>query len=231
MLPPHLYVHVPFCARRCSYCDFAIAVRKRTPVDEYLEALDAELELRFADSKSSSLETIYLGGGTPSQLGGEGIERLMDLIRQRATVVPDAEVTIEVNPDDVTAESARAWRGAGINRVSVGGQSFHAETLRWMHRVHDVASISTAFEALRSADLNDISIDLIFSLPDFLGRSWIEDLRQTIALEPTHVSLYGLTIEPNAPLGKWVARREVTEASEDRYAEEFLLADAALGQA
>ena len=131
MLPPHLYIHVPFCARRCSYCDFAIAVRKETPVDDYLEALSAELTLRFPDSKSSRLETVYLGGGTPSQLGGEGIARLMDLIRDRATVTPGAEVTIEANPDDVTAEAARAWRRAGINRVSVGGQSFQDPTLQW----------------------------------------------------------------------------------------------------
>jgi oxygen-independent coproporphyrinogen-3 oxidase len=224
MLPPHLYIHVPFCARRCSYCDFAIAVRRVVPTDEFVRLVASEIDLRFGSS-TQTLETLYLGGGTPSRLGPSGIQGLVDLVRARATIAQDAEVTIEANPDDVTKQAAKEWRAAGVNRVSLGVQSFDDRVLQWMHRVHDSGSIGRAFSDLRSAGFEDISIDLIFALPESLGRNWREDLERGLALKPEHVSLYGLTVEPQAPLGRWVSRGEVTEASEDSYAREFLEAD------
>src|SRR5689334_10902462 len=120
MKPSHLYVHVPFCARRCVYCDFAIAVRRAVPVDEFLRGVEQELALRFTDGGDWELGTLYFGGGTPSRIGADGMRRLIDLVRRRATIRPGAEVTIEANPDDVDRETSRAWRAAGINRVSLG---------------------------------------------------------------------------------------------------------------
>jgi len=114
----HVYVHVPFCARRCSYCDFAIAVRRSVPVDDFVETLDRELALR-AVGVSRSVETIYLGGGTPSRLGPDGVRRVLDVVRSRFAPVPDAEITIEANPEDVTLEVARAWQRSGVTRVSI----------------------------------------------------------------------------------------------------------------
>jgi oxygen-independent coproporphyrinogen-3 oxidase len=225
----HLYVHVPFCARRCAYCDFSIAVRRSTPVDEYLKSLAAEVAQK--SSELGELDTIYLGGGTPSRLGGEGIARVLDLIRAHVSVAPDAEITIEVNPDDVTADVAAQWRAAGVNRISLGVQSFDDSTLRWMHRVHDSATALQAFNTLRAAEFENISVDLIFALPDSLNRSWESDLKNAIALDPDHISLYGLTIESSTPLGRWNARGSIVPADEEKYAAEFLLADRAAREA
>jgi oxygen-independent coproporphyrinogen-3 oxidase len=227
----HLYVHVPFCARRCLYCDFAIAVRRDVPVDEFLIAVERELELRFPDRGDWPLETLYFGGGTPSRLGSEGMRRLTELIRRRARLLDGAEVTIEANPDDVVDLDPGAWRDAGINRVSLGVQTFDDSALRWMHRVHDAAAIPMSMEKLRAAGFDDVSLDLIFSLPDALRRDWRRDLEAAIALDTTHVSLYGLTIEADAPLGKQVARGETLEAPEEKYEAEYLLADELLGRA
>ena len=221
----HLYVHVPFCARRCSYCDFSIAVRRNVPVDEYLEALSLELASHTGEL---SLDTLYLGGGTPSTLGGPGIARLIDLVGRRAEFSPDAEITIEANPDDVTREAANAWRAAGVNRVSLGGQSFDPAVLEWMHRTHDANQLPRAISVLRDAGIEDVSLDLIFALPSVLNRDWPADVERTLALAPTHVSLYGLTIEPHTPLGRWHSRGRIVEADEDAYEREFLHAHDAL---
>jgi oxygen-independent coproporphyrinogen-3 oxidase len=213
------------------YCDFAIAVRRDVPVDQFLGAAQRELDLRFAESGKWDLETLYFGGGTPSRLGAEGMSRLVDTVRKRATLVAGAEVTIEANPDDVSPATARAWHEAGINRVSLGAQTFDDTALRWMHRVHDATAIPAAMAVLRDAGFSDISLDLIFSLPESIDRNWRVDLERAVSLEPTHVSLYGLTVEADAPLGKQVARGDVTEAPEERYENDFLLADRLLPDA
>lgn len=218
----HLYIHVPFCARRCSYCDFSIAVRTTTPVAAYVSAL--ALELDRADSASWELDTIYLGGGTPSRLGGAGVARVLDAVRSRAAVAPDAELTLETNPDDVTPDTARAWAAAGVNRVSLGAQSFDPGVLEWMHRTHTAAQVARAVSTLREAGIDNISLDLIFALPVELERDWARDLDRALALAPDHVSLYGLTVEPHTPLGRWRDRGEVAEAPEERYETEFHLA-------
>jgi oxygen-independent coproporphyrinogen-3 oxidase len=225
VLPRHLYVHVPFCARRCTYCDFAIAVRRVVPVDEYLTAFDRELQLRWSGRSEWMLDTLYFGGGTPSRLGGEGIARAIGSVRRVATLAPAAEVTIEANPEDVSPETARAWRDAGVNRVSLGVQSFDDAALQWMHRVHDAARAERAIAELRDAGITNLSIDLIFALPDEVTtRVWERDLERVLVLAPPHVSLYGLTVEPHTPLGKSLAVGGVTEAAEDRYERDFLLA-------
>ena len=222
MTPRHLYVHVPFCARRCSYCDFAIAVRREVPVDDYLTALGLELDAKRLNG--SPLDTVYLGGGTPSRLGGDGIAPLIDMIRGRFEISESAELTIEANPDDVEKAAAHEWKRAGINRVSLGIQTFNDVALRWMHRVHDSEGARVAFRVLRDAGFDNISVDLIFALPSSLDRSWEQDLRQAITLGPDHISLYGLTIEKATPLARWAERGTVTPADEDRYAADFLLA-------
>ena len=225
MQPRHLYVHVPFCARRCTYCDFAIAVRRVVPVAEYLDALDAELGMRWGKNIDWTLDTLYFGGGTPSRLGAEGIARAIDSVRRVAALAPGVEVTVEANPEDVSPATARAWGAAGVNRVSLGVQSFDDPTLQWMHRVHDAARAERAIGELREAGITNVSIDLIFALPDEVTtRVWERDLERAVALEPPHVSLYGLTVEPHTPLGKSLAVGGVTEAGEDRYERDFLRA-------
>lgn len=231
MLPRHVYVHVPFCARRCSYCDFAIAVRRVVPVDDYTHALARELELRFGAEGTWAADTLYFGGGTPSRLGGEGIARLLDGIRQRIGLSHDAEVTLEANPEDIDREAVRRWRDAGVNRLSIGAQSFHDNVLAWMHRTHDSAAITRAVETARAGGIENLSLDLIFALPIGIERSWQRDIERMLALDPSHVSLYGLTIEPQTPLGRWHGRGEVIESPDERYEAEFLYAHEVLSSA
>jgi oxygen-independent coproporphyrinogen III oxidase len=227
----HLYVHVPFCARRCSYCDFSIAVRQVVPVDDYVSAVRAELLLRFPDSEPWEVDTLYLGGGTPSRLGGDGVARLLDVLRARVRLAPHAEVTLEANPDDVSAGEVSAWRAAGVNRVSLGVQSFDDRALAWMRRPHDGARAAGAVDVLRAGGIDNVSVDLIFALPATLDRAWEDDLARALALAPSHLSLYGLTIEHATPLGRWVARGEVAEAPEERYEAEFMRAHEVMTQA
>jgi len=228
MPPRHVYVHVPFCARRCSYCDFSIAVRARTPVNDYVRGVAGELATRFPEAREWSVDTIYLGGGTPSHLGADGVRRLMDALRTVFRPEADAEVTIEANPDDVTVEAVRGWREAGIGRVSLGAQSFDDRVLAWMHRMHTADRTHRAVEAMREGGIEDWSLDLIFALPEELGRDWARDLDEAARLDPPHVSLYGLTVEPRTPLARWRDRGDVTESPEERYESEFLAAHAAI---
>lgn len=231
MLPRHVYVHVPFCGRRCTYCDFSIAVRARVPVGEYVDAVARELAIRFPGREPWPVDTLYFGGGTPSKLGGDGVARLLDVLRARLTPDGDAEITLEANPEDVTREAVAAWRAAGINRLSLGTQSFDDAVLRWMHRTHDVGAARRAVETAREGGIENLSLDLIFALPPQVERSWERDVDAALALEPAHLSLYGLTVEPHTPLGHWAARGTVSEAPEEGYAREFLYAHHALRDA
>jgi oxygen-independent coproporphyrinogen-3 oxidase len=227
----HIYLHVPFCARKCSYCDFAIAVRKQVPSEAYVSAVLREWAMWQADPVWDDLpeiQTIYFGGGTPSLVTPAAIGQLLEPIDRDRPVAPNAEITLEANPDDVTLAAAREWRAAGVNRVSLGVQSFDAEVLRWMHRTHTADQVPRAVEALRCAGIEALSVDLIFGLPAELRRDWPRDLASAFELRPEHLSLYGLTIEAHTPLGRWSMRGEVTAVDEDRYAAEFLAAHDAL---
>ncbi len=227
----HAYIHVPFCGRRCSYCDFAIAVRSRTPDAEFVTAVRAEWQRRRDHPSivaAATLDTIYFGGGTPSRLDPEAIAELIGLLTEWRSLAPGAEVTIEANPDDVTPERAAGWRAAGVNRISLGVQSHDPAVLAWMHRTHRVEQVAPAVDALRVAGIDNFSLDLIFALPEALRRDWERDLELSLALEPSHLSLYGLTVEPHTPLGHWTARGAAREAPDERYAAEYLAAHARL---
>ncbi len=235
----HLYLHVPFCVRRCSYCDFSIAVRKRIPAREYVDAVLRELELvRAADPgpaargfseqrTAGGLDTLYLGGGTPSLLPPDALATLLTSLRDAFHVMSsrdDVEITLEANPEDVTCDLATDWRRAGVNRVSLGAQSFDDRVLAWMHRSHDGTRIGDAVRALRAAGIENVSLDLIFALPAELLRDWARDLDLACGLQPAHLSLYGLSVEERTPLARWISRGAASAPDEDRYAEEYLFA-------
>ncbi len=227
-MPVHLYIHVPFCARRCSYCDFAIAVRRVVPSETFAGAILREWEgwqSHEAWTDSPDIATVYFGGGTPSRLDPSAIDRIIDRIGADRTILAGAEITLEANPDDVTADRAAAWRAAGLTRISLGVQSFDPRVLAWMHRTHSAEQVPAAVGVLRDAGFDNLSLDLIFALPSELGRDWPADLDQAIALDPEHLSLYGLTVEPHTPLGHWTARGAVRPLGDDAYAADFLHAD------
>ena len=210
------------------YCDFSIAVRRVIPVDEYVAGIERELDVRRLGAEPLELDTLYFGGGTPSRLGGDGLARLVDAIRGRVALAPGAEVTLEANPEDVTPGAAAAWRAAGVNRLSLGAQSFDDRILQWMHRTHDAPAIGRAVDAARKTGIDNISLDLIFALPEDLERSWDADLSRAVALSPQHISLYGLTIEPHTPLGRAHHRGQLAPSPDERYEREFLQAHDAL---
>ena len=229
-----IYVHVPFCARRCSYCDFAIAVRRETPAAAFTESVLAEWRLRqelpWWDD-APEVETIYFGGGTPSRLEPAGLARILTGIRAERTILPAAEITLETNPDDVTRERAAAWRESGINRISLGGQSFDPAVLEWMHRTHTADQIEDAVRILRAAGFANLSLDLIYGLPQELTREWSADLERALSLQPEHLSLYALTVESGTPLGKWTTRGTVHSLPDERVADQYLWANQRLRSA
>jgi oxygen-independent coproporphyrinogen III oxidase len=232
--PRHLYIHVPFCARRCGYCDFAVTATAAPPVDAWLEAVAAELSLRSMREGWAlplELDTIYIGGGTPSLLGSGAMPRLADTLRRFATWRGDVEWTAEANPESFTPEVAADWRASGINRISLGAQTFHEGALRWMGRLHGPEGPGRAVAAARDGGFDNISIDLIFGLPTRLGRDWGDDLERALELNPEHVSLYGLTAEQGTPLGRWVTEGRETMTGEESYAGEYMLAVERLGGA
>ena len=217
-------------------------------MSEFIEGIEREMDIRFGPGRGESergdpaggepqpavsgrIDTLYLGGGTPSKLGAPGIGRLIDAIRARWPFTADPEITIEANPEDVSPNAAATWREHGVTRVSLGVQSFDDGVLRWMHRTHDAAQAVRAAGSLREAGFEDWSMDLIFALPPEVNRSWSADLQRALELEPRHISCYGLTLEPHTPLLRWRERGHLHEADEERYEAEFLEADRVLGGA
>jgi len=229
----YLYIHVPFCLRRCSYCDFAVHATPTAPVDEWLDCIDRELELVRAEQGWGRLDlaTIYLGGGTPSLLGPGAVPRLVDLLGRHAAWPGDVEFTAEANPETFTPALAADWKAAGVNRISLGAQTFDPKVLRWMGRMHGPDGPARAIAAARNASIDNVSIDLIFGVPARFNRDWTGDLERVVALDPAHVSLYGLTAEAATPLGRWVKEGREILSDEDSYAEEYRTAVRMLTQA
>ena len=228
-----VYVHAPFCARRCFYCDFAVKVASADR-DAWLSALTAEvraLEREGVFLLDDTLDTLYVGGGTPSLLGATAMEGLLAVIGEERLRHSDLEWTAEANPESFTRDVAIGWRRAGVNRISLGIQSFHAPSLKWMGRLHRAEGARSAVRIGRAAGFTNLSVDLIFGLPDHLDRDWERDLDHTLSLDPDHVSLYGLSVEPTTPLGRAVAERRETLPSEGRYEQEYLFAVDRLAEA
>lgn len=234
MKPSYVYLHVPFCLRRCSYCDFAVSVDRRPPVEAWVECVRAELELRARmHAWEGPLEprTVYVGGGTPSLLGAHGMSALRDATSRLVRWSAVEEWTAEANPESFDVELATEWRQAGVNRISLGVQTFHEPALRWMGRLHGSEGPARALAAAREAGFDNVSVDLIFGLPTRLGRHWEKDLERAVALAPEHVSLYGLTAEPRTPLGRWTREGRETLPADETYEAEYLEASRRLQRA
>lgn len=217
---PGLYVHVPFCARKCPYCGF-FSVPKPRLIPDFLDALGREAELYKADWPDG-FDTLYLGGGCPSLLSGPQLDQLLAVVRSAFQFTPDVEVTLEANPEHVSPEALAAWRTAGINRLSLGAQSLDQGDLAWLGRRHGPADVVRAVAAARDAGITDLGLDLIYGLPGRTTAHWRGVVQAALALEPTHVSAYQLTVEPRTLLARRVARGEVACPGEDEQAESFL---------
>jgi oxygen-independent coproporphyrinogen-3 oxidase len=194
-----LYLHIPFCHARCGYCDFVTFTGKDDQIERYVETLCAELRLlvaRYPDVKS--LSTIFLGGGTPSVLSPDQLAQIFDTAG-RYWALSAAEITIEANPESTSPDQAAAWRRLGINRVSLGLQSFDDELLKKMGRLHSAAGFRSAYAAVRAAGFDNVNIDLIYGFEGQSLQNWQDTVHQALGLLPEHVSFYALTVEPHTP--------------------------------
>jgi oxygen-independent coproporphyrinogen-3 oxidase len=198
-LPPlSLYLHLPWCIRKCPYCDFnSYEARGALPDIEYVDALLRDLGAELPLAEGRPIETIFLGGGTPSLFSGPAIARLLDGLRGAAELAGNAEITLEANPGAVDAASFAAFREAGVNRLSIGIQSFRNEQLRALGRVHDDAQAEAAVATARAVGFTDVNLDLMYGLPGDTVAGAVADLERAVALEPSHLSWYQLTLEPN----------------------------------
>jgi oxygen-independent coproporphyrinogen-3 oxidase len=197
-----IYVHVPFCARKCLYCDF-YSIEDLGAVDAFLEALDREIALARAAARPP-VQTVFLGGGTPSLLAPAQIARILDALAGAFALAPDAEVTLEANPGTVTPQTLRAYRTAGVNRLSLGVQSFADEALRALGRIHSAAEARAAIGAARGAGFANLGLDLIYAIPGQTPEAWEATLQEAVGFAPEHLSPYALTIERHTPLGRLV---------------------------
>ena len=209
-----IYIHIPFCKRRCIYCDF-FSTTQSEKKSAYVRALCRELEMRWDYVEGEEIETIYLGGGTPSQLTEEELKAIFSSIYHIYKVKEDAEITLEANPDDLTPEYVAMLHQLPINRISMGIQTFQEETLKLLHRRHTAVQAIEAFRRCREAGFRNISIDLMYGLPGETLETWMQDLRQAIDLRPEHISAYHLIYEEDTALWRLREQHCVEEADEE----------------
>lgn len=218
-----VYVHTPFCAVKCAYCNFASDVRQSGEGALFFDGLAAELahHRRMGRLDGRRFDTLYLGGGTPTALAGPELERLFALLRGHLAVDPAAEVTSEANPESLTDEQAALLRRLGVNRLSLGAQSFHDDELAALNRPHDVAAIARAVRAARAAGFDNLSLDLIYGLPGQTLERWRTTLERALALGPDHLSCYCLILEPTTPLTADVKAGRRPRPDDDRQRDIF----------
>jgi len=220
-----IYIHIPFCKQACHYCDFHFSTSMKKK-DEMVLALAKELQLRKDefqfDAEFPCIETIYFGGGTPSVLNVENIQLLIDTVRQDYPVSQNPEITLEANPDDLSEENLKAFAAIGINRLSIGIQSFFEEDLKLMHRAHDSAQAKKCLE-LATKYFDNISLDLIYGIPGMTNERWRQNIETALSFGIPHISSYALTVEPKTALNKLIQTGKVAAPKDEVAQEHFLI--------
>jgi oxygen-independent coproporphyrinogen-3 oxidase len=226
-----LYLHIPFCLRRCAYCDFFSTEGKGRLIPAYVRALGREIETAGAAGERPAAGSVYFGGGTPSLLDPEQLSRLLDQIRKSFRLAPDAEITMESNPGTLDGARLGGFRKAGVNRLSLGVQSMEDGELRLLGRIHSSGDAQRTFAAARRAGWANVNLDLIFGLPGQSVESWERTLGRALELAPEHLSVYGLTLERGTKLARAVRSGAFPEGDEDAAAEMYERAAEMLAQA
>ena len=218
-----IYLHIPFCKQACHYCNFHFSTSLNRKND-FVAALLKEMELQRHYIGSAAVETVYFGGGTPSLLTEEELGQILDRLQDLFHLAPDAEITLEANPDDITtAGKLKAWKQAGINRLSIGIQSFFEEDLQWMNRAHDAGQAANSIRMAQEEGLDNISIDLIYGGPTLPDSHWEKNVAQAVASGIPHLSCYALTVEPRTALDKMIHQKKKEAVNPDDQARQFLL--------
>lgn len=216
-----IYIHIPFCIKKCPYCDFTSFTYSEEEEKRYVKHLLREIELK---AKGEKIDTIYLGGGTPSLVSEESLFRVLDFLSKKFRLERELEVSIEVNPGTVTKEKAKFWKSSGINRISIGAQSFLDKELKILGRIHSVLDIYKTFYLLREEDFNNINIDIMYALPFQKKEDFYFSIQKVVELFPEHISIYNLVIEEDTPFYYYNQISEITLPDNDIEAEMFLLA-------
>jgi oxygen-independent coproporphyrinogen-3 oxidase len=216
-----IYIHVPFCKQACTYCNFHFSTSLGLQND-FKAALLKEIELRSSYLQDERVETIYFGGGTPSLLSSAALQEILDSLSGHFTLDTEPEITLEANPDDMVPDRLQDWKKAGINRLSIGVQSFFTEDLAWMNRAHTGDQAISAVEQAKEAGFDNFSLDLIYGSPGLTDEKWEKNLQRVIELAPTHVSCYALTVEPKTALYKMIKSNKDFDVDPDKQASQFL---------
>ncbi|MEN9371441.1 MAG: radical family heme chaperone HemW [Bacteroidota bacterium] len=216
-----IYIHIPFCRKACHYCNFHFSTSLQNATD-VLQAIEKEIELRSGEV-TEEITTIYFGGGTPSLVDNTVIESLLAEIGRNFTINPNAEITLEANPDDISVEKAKSWKDIGINRFSLGIQSFEDDYLQWMNRAHSASQSFAAIEIIRETGFENFSIDLIYGTPGQTTEGWTKDLQTAIDLKIPHLSCYALTVEEKTALHNLIEKGEKENINPEEQAERFEL--------
>lgn len=217
-----LYIHVPFCEKKCAYCDFNTYAGLQARFQETVDALCLEMAHWRTALADRVITTVFIGGGTPTVLNETQLSQLCSAVRANFELAADCEVTCEANPGTVDRAKFSLLRDLGVNRLSLGVQSFQPEELAFLSRIHSVDDVLAAFAAARSAGFNNINLDFIFGMPGQSLMTWAATLNQALALQPEHFSLYSLIVEPNTPLHHWVETGQSAAPDDDLAAELYL---------
>lgn len=214
-----IYIHIPFCRKACHYCNFHFSTSlQKAP--EVLKSIEKEMEIR-SEEINEEINTVYFGGGTPSLIESESIASILNQANKYFKIAQDAEITLEANPDDINLLKAKNWKSMGINRFSLGIQSFADENLQWMNRAHNAVQSFAAIEIIRNAGFENFSIDLIYGTPGQSMEGWLKDIETTLKLNIPHLSCYALTVEEKTALQTLIQKGEKQEVNQDEQAERF----------
>lgn len=233
--PFSLYVHVPYCSKRCGYCDFNTytpsELDREDQIESWLNSAVKEIELaRRVLKEELTIDTIFFGGGTPSLLDSNTVDNFIQSVKSNFKLKPGLEITIEANPDSITEEKSQRWLNSGINRVSIGMQSSTKEVLKKLDRTHNPDNVSHSVDILKKSGFDNFSLDLIYGTPGESLNDWENSLKDAIALNPPHISAYSLVIEPGTKMGAQLNRGEISQVNDDEAADKYQLADEMLNK-
>ena len=233
--PFSLYVHVPYCSKRCGYCDFNTYTPSELDRDDQIEswlqsAIKETIFARKILDESLTVDTIFFGGGTPSLLEASVIKEFINNVSKHFELKKDLEITLEANPDTITQSKAEDWLKAGINRISLGMQSSATNVLQVLDRTHNPANVLSSVEILKKAGFTNFSLDLIYGTPGESLEDWANSLKDAITINPPHISAYSLVIEPGTKMGSQLSRGEIKAVSDDDAADKYQLAEKLLNE-
>lgn len=224
----HLYIHIPFCKKACHYCDFHFSTQTDY-ADRMVNAICTELVLRKFEVQNA-LETIYFGGGTPSVLSEKQLKKIFHVIYENYLIAENPEITLEANPDDLTEEKLTELKSAGVNRLSIGIQSFRDEDLKWMNRSHNAGQAEACVRMAQKTGFDNITIDLIYGIPSLTASDWEKNLTMAVNLNPKHISAYCLTIESKTVFGHRLKKGDLNPVDDEKSSEQFIFMRKFLGK-